>query len=190
MTRALPLPTARLVDRLARRAHAFHRFAHHPLCQRYAAELIPLGRRTRVCRGCASAALGALAGACCALGMRPAPSTVFAAGALGVTVLLTSLVMRLPKWLGRAAGFAVVSCTGVGCLLSSERGLHLLAISLVAFGLGFSWLYRQRGPDRGPCRSCPERLAPGPCSGLRPIVQRERAFRRLAQRYIDAAAKR
>ncbi len=30
--------------RLAWSAHAFHRFAHHPLCERYASELIPLGR--------------------------------------------------------------------------------------------------------------------------------------------------
>jgi hypothetical protein len=50
------------LDRLARRAHAFHRFAHHPLCDRYAGELIVLRGRTRICRGCCYAAIGSLLG--------------------------------------------------------------------------------------------------------------------------------
>jgi hypothetical protein len=186
MSRALPIPTARFVDRLARRAHAFHRFAHHPLCQRYKSELIPLGRRARICRGCASAALGTLAGAACAVVMRPSSSTLFILAALGVAVLLCSLALRLPKSLGRGLGTALASYAGVAGLLAAERAPHVLAAALIAFGAGFLWLYRRRGPNRAPCQTCPERSA-NPCSGLRPIVQRERAFRRLAQRYIDAA---
>jgi hypothetical protein len=186
MARALPIPTARFVDRLARRAHAFHRFAHHPLCERYASELIPLGRRTRICRGCASAALGTLAGAVGAVVTRPSSGALFIFGALGVAVLLGSLALRLPKSLGRGLGTALASCAGVGGLLASERAAQVFAATLIAFGAGFLWLYRRRGPNRTPCRTCPERFA-NPCSGLLPIVQRERAFRRLAQRYIDAA---
>ncbi|HSB19854.1 MAG TPA: hypothetical protein VLD85_07605, partial [Anaeromyxobacteraceae bacterium] len=58
----IPAALARRIDRLARRAHAFHRLAHHPLCRRYAAEVIRIGRRGRVCRGCAFTGAGAIAG--------------------------------------------------------------------------------------------------------------------------------
>jgi hypothetical protein len=187
MTRVLPQPTARVIDSLARRAHAFHRFAHHPLCDRYASELIPLGRRARVCRGCACAALGTLAGALGALFTQPSSSTLFVGGALGLAVLLSTLALRLPKALGRGLGAALASFAGLGGLLSAERAPRMLALSLLAFVGGFLWLYRRRGPNRSPCQTCSERLGARTCSGLRPIVQRERAFRRLAQRYIDAA---
>ena len=187
MSRALPKPTARVIDNLARRAHAFHRFAHHPLCDRYASELIPLGRRARVCRGCACAALGTLAGALVALVTQPSSSTLFVGGALGLAVLLSSLAARLPKALGRGLGTALASFAGVGGLLSRERTPHVLAAGLLVFAGIFLWLYRRRGPNRSPCQTCPERPLARTCSGLRPIMQRERAFRRLAQRYIDAA---
>jgi hypothetical protein len=180
--------TARKVDRLARRAHAFHRFAHHPLCQRYAGELIPLGRRARLCRGCACAAAGTLAGAGGALFVRAASSTLFILGALGLATLLGSLAARLPKVLGRGLAVALLSFACVAGLLASERAPRSLALALLAFGAVFIALYRRRGPDRSPCQSCPERQLVTTCSGLRPIVQRERAFRRLAQRVIDAAA--
>ncbi|HEX3853374.1 MAG TPA: hypothetical protein VHW01_20560 [Polyangiaceae bacterium] len=187
MSRALPKPTARVIDNLARHAHAFHRFAHHPLCARYASELIPLGRRARVCRGCACAALGTLAGALGAAFTQPSSSILFVGGALGLAVLLSSLALRLPKALGRGLGAALSSFAGVGGLLSAARAPRVLALSLLAFAGIFLWLYRRRGPNRSPCQTCPERLGARTCSGLRPIVQRERAFRRLAQRYIDAA---
>ena len=187
MTRVLPKPTARVIDSLSRRAHAFHRFAHHPLCDRYASELIPLGRRARVCRGCAYAGLGTLAGALGALFLQPSSSTLFVGGALGLAVLLSSLALRLPKSLGRGLGTALASFAGLGGLLSVERAPRLLALSLLAFAGVFLWSYRRRGPNRSPCQTCPERLGPRTCTGLQPIVRRERAFRRLAQRYIDAA---
>jgi hypothetical protein len=60
----------RRLDRLGRRAHAFHRFAHHPLCDNYAGELIALRGRTRVCRGCTTALGCALLGALAALSLR------------------------------------------------------------------------------------------------------------------------
>jgi hypothetical protein len=58
----IPRTSANAIDRLARGAHAFHRFAHHPLCDEYAGEVVRLGRRARICRGCALAALGAATG--------------------------------------------------------------------------------------------------------------------------------
>ncbi|MFL5271282.1 MAG: hypothetical protein ACJ79E_04370, partial [Anaeromyxobacteraceae bacterium] len=58
---------ARRLDRLARQAHRFHRFAHHPLCDAYAGEVLRVPRRTVVCRGCALAAAGVVAGAAAGL---------------------------------------------------------------------------------------------------------------------------
>jgi hypothetical protein len=184
----LPSRTVRAVDRLARSAHAFHRFAHHPLCERYAAELIPLGRRARLCRGCACTALGLSAGVLAALCWQPSFSVLLGLSALGLGLLLGSLVFRLPKWLGRGFSAACVGFACLGGLLAAERALLVLALGMLMASAAFIARYRQRGPNRRPCTTCPERLHAKPCSGLSPIVRRERAFRRLAQRMLDAAA--
>jgi hypothetical protein len=39
----VPESAARDLDRLAKRAHRFHRFAHHPLCAAYAGETLRVG---------------------------------------------------------------------------------------------------------------------------------------------------
>jgi len=184
----LPQRTVRAVDRLAQRAHAFHRFAHHPLCARYAGELIPLGRRARLCRGCACSALGLVTGLLAAVCWQASFSVLLGVSALGLGVLLSSLALRLPKWLGRASAVACLGFVGLEGLLAKHGPPLFLAFGIVATSLAFVALYRKRGPNRGPCRTCPERLLSKPCSGLRPIVRRERAFRRLAQRWLDAAA--
>ena len=188
--RRAPLPqrTVRAIDRLARNAHAFHRFAHHPLCERYAGELIPLGRRARLCRGCTTAALGSVAGLLGALVWRPPFSVLLGASALGLGLLLCTLVLRLPKWLGRTGAAACLGFAGLAGLLSAHRASLFLALGILASSAAFLALYRKRGPNRGPCTTCPERLLSSPCSGFRSIVRRERAFRRLAQRLLDAAA--
>ena len=49
---ATPKALRRKIDRLSRAAHRFHRFAHHPLCERYAGEVI----RHRPESACAAAA--------------------------------------------------------------------------------------------------------------------------------------
>jgi hypothetical protein len=176
--------TARAVDRLARRAHAFHRFAHHPLCERYASELLPLGRRARICRGCAAVLAGVpLGGALVAL-LPPSLAVLGVALAAAALAGALSLRVRLPKSLGR-----FVPACGIGAgfvsAFTHPRGFLWLGV-LAASGAGFA-LYRKRRPNREPCVTCPERLAATPCSGLRPIVRRERAFRRAAQRLIDRA---
>jgi hypothetical protein len=90
----IPPALALRVDRLARRAHAFHRWAHHPLCSRYAAEVVRLGRRTRVCLGCSLTAAGALAGGALGLLLPAAPG----AGLLGASVvLLVLLPISIPR---------------------------------------------------------------------------------------------
>ncbi|HTA88971.1 MAG TPA: hypothetical protein VK745_05335 [Polyangiaceae bacterium] len=183
----LPKRTRLIVDRLARRAHAFHRFAHHPLCERYAGELIPLGRKTRLCRGCCYAVLGTMCGTASAVLARPSFGALVFSAVLGLGLLATSLVVRPPKWLGRALACAAVSFAAIGGLCSGQLLARAVSLALVVVGGLFLWGYRQRGPNRGPCQTCPERLAPTVCSGLRPIVRRERAFRRVAQRLIDQA---
>lgn len=180
----LPRDLARALDRLARDAHAFHRFAHHPLCGRYAGELLRIGRRRRVCRGCAAVAAGALAGAFFTLVLAPPVFALWALLAAGSVLGASSLGLRLPKALGRfAPAFALGSClasvlTNFGAFIWFFAGA---AGALAAFA------YRRRGPSRTPCASCPERLAPAPCSGFSRIVRRERAFQRVARRLIARA---
>lgn len=174
---------ARAVDRLARRAHAFHRFAHHPLCDRYASELIRLGRRERVCRGCVALGSGFLAGVSLALAFEPSAGVAYASLAAGAALGVASLRVRLPKLLGRfvpAFGFAVA----LASVLTDFRSYAWLT-GACAFGVGF-FAYRRRGPSRTPCTSCPERLEPAPCSGFVRIVRRERAFQRAARKLTDA----
>ncbi len=183
---ALPPGLARRIDRLARRAHAFHRFAHHPLCGAYSGEVIQIGRRMRLCLGCSLATAGALLGAAAGL---VSPASLELAG-LSLATLIASGALalsrrRLPKILTRALPMAGASaCLVLG---TRERSLAALALSTVAVAvvsLAIA-LYRRRGPDRAPCSSCPERTLPKACSGLRPIARRERAFQRLSARWIS-----
>jgi len=123
-----------------------------------------------------------------ALFWQPSFSILLGASVGGLALLLSSLGRRLPKWLGRASATA---CLGFACLnglLSAHGPPLVLALGILVSSAAFVALYRQRGPNRSPCQQCPERSLSTPCSGLRPIVRRERAFRRLAQRWLDAAA--
>jgi hypothetical protein len=176
---------ARALDRLARRAHAFHRFAHHPLCGRYASELVRLGRRERVCRGCAALGLGFLAGLVLTFTFEPSVPVIDASLGAGAALGVASLWLRLPKLLGRflpALGLALAFASA----LTHFRSYVWLA-GACGFGLAFV-AYRRRGPSRTPCVSCPERLERAPCSGFAPIVRRERAFQRAARKLIATAS--
>ncbi len=190
----IPLDLARQIERLARRAHAFHRFAHHPLCDRYAGELIRVGRRRRICRGCAFVLAGAIVGTAVAALV---PESVLNATLAGLVAALSAVsaamsVSRQPlfprgKLYTRALpsfgfGFAIFSCAR----LCDARALALLfGIFAVAFLLQAR--YRARGPDRSPCRDCKERSQAVPCSGFRDIVRAERAFVRRSRVYLDRA---
>jgi hypothetical protein len=165
----------RRIDRLARRAHAFHRFAHHPLCDRYGGELVQLGARTRFCRGCSLTGVGGLLGV--ALGVSP----FGIAAAVLVAGIAAAAGPKSRERLVPALAVAYAATMGVrfgGSLLA----LTALAASLMA---AFVILYRRRGPDRSPCATCPERGAEI-CSGLTEIARRERAFRRLAGRWLQS----
>ncbi len=172
--RRIPGDTRKAIDRLALGAHAFHRFAHHPLCGEYAGEVVRIGHRVRLCRGCLCAASGAIAGVF-AGGLLVLPLPI-AAGMLAAAVPLSSsglgnLVSRfLPS------GFAAAAI--VSGVASATLAGTILAVAAAACIALFVAVYRRRGPDRSPCKSCPERDGPVPCRGYAAIVRRERAFQR------------
>ncbi len=181
-------PLARRIDRLARRAHAFHRFAHHPLCDRYAGEFVPLGRRVRVCRGCALALAGLGAGL--AAGLAPWRAGAPALAVLGFLLWLVDRLGSQRPW-GRRPSKSVTRfapaapiglAIGEAARLRSQLSLAL-AVAAVAAAISVLARYRRRGPSRAPCLDCPERTL-SICSGFRPIAQRERAFQRLAGSWI------
>jgi len=171
-------PLARRIDGLARRAHAFHRFAHHPLCDRYQTELVPLGHRVRVCRGCSLALLGAIAGAAIGALSRGTALEAWVWGLPPIAIALGAAPLGHSKLLRRFLPTLLLA----GCVVHGPWGLASLAAALTAGGFFF---YRRRRPDRSPCATCPER-AFEVCRGYRPIVRRELAFRRLSGRWLEA----
>ncbi|HEY3594724.1 MAG TPA: hypothetical protein VGL13_12650 [Polyangiaceae bacterium] len=188
----IPGTLARRIDRLSRQAHRFHRFAHHPLCGAYSGELIALGRKARLCRGCTMVfgglPLGAIAGALPVTesSWRAAAGWMAASCAMLIGALLAKRGnARLPKL---ATRFLPAFFGGAAIGAALRVGL-LTFVPVTGIGLGaagaFIAMYRRRGPDRTPCTTCPERLLNKPCSGLLPIVQRERAFRRLTSRWLS-----
>lgn len=183
---------ARRIDRLSRRAHLFHRFAHHPLCRAYASEVIRIGRRGRVCRGCAMAVLGLLAGALVGAVAGALPRYALAVAAAGAALAARSVgtgstrarASKVASRLFPAAGAGYAVC---GALVGrSPAGLAAALATACAFGLLYR-AYRRRGPDRRPCAECPERANSGACSGLVEIVRRERAFWRISRRLLRPA---
>jgi len=171
----IPRPLARRIDRLARRAHAFHRYAHHPLCEPYRDEVIRVGRRTRLCKGCVFLAAGLLAGS--AFGAVSRPPLAWGLGglllALGLGTL--SLRIRLFKLVGRflpGAGLGLALWAGWPAALASF-------LTVASLGL----FYRRRGVERSRCNTCHERER-NPCSGFALIVRRERAFQRRANHWL------
>ena len=187
----LPRPLARRIDRLARRAHAFHRWAHHPLCDAYRPELLAVGRRGRLCRGCTLTAAGVAAGIAAGLVAPPLPAVALAAGAGSFGAAALAAVRPAPgrrrsklatRFAPAALGGAVLAA---GLAAGNATGIAVAAAAAALFGLGVRY-YRRRGPDRSACDRCPERPASATCSGLRPLARRERAFRRLAGRWIAA----
>jgi hypothetical protein len=187
----VPPTLARRIDRAARRAHAFHRWAHHPLCDAYASEVLRV-RRTRVCKGCALSAAGGLAGVALALAPPSPPGALPVIAALAfvaaVPAALASptggprrpkLVTRgLPMLLGAWAAIAGLRAGGAGAVAA------LLAGAALATGVA---AYRRRGPAREACEACPERAGAAVCAGFRPIARREAALRRLSARWLRAA---
>ena len=177
-----PPALRRKLDRLARRAHAFHRFAHHPLCVEYAGERIQIGR-IRLCRGCALLGLGLLSGLAAGITLRPNLMAAVASLLLGVVIGLVSFRLRAPKLLGRLLPGAALAFAGVQGLQLGPVGWTVAAGAVTAFAAA-RLLYRRRGPHRGPCETCPDREKRPACRGFAPILRRERALQRLAGKLI------
>lgn len=177
-----PPKLRRKLDRLARKAHAFHRFAHHPLCAEYAAERIQIGK-VHLCRGCALLGLGLAVGI--GLGaFLPAGKTAAVLGlALAAVTGGVAFLTRLPKSLGRALPGAALGFTFVQGLRLGRVGWLMSGGAALIFTAAFL-VYRRRGPHRGPCETCPDRDRRPACRGFAPILRRERALQRLAGRLI------
>lgn len=179
----------RRLDRLAFRAHAFHRWAHHPLCREYEGEVVRLGHRLRLCRGCTLATLGALTGLAggIALPILPPPA-ILALAALGTLSGLFFLDRcRRPKSLTRGLPATLLAFLLLQALRGGGRVRWGLAAGAGAAVIGAILAYLRRGPDRTPCTTCPEFMAGGTCRGFREIRTRERAFARLAARWLRPA---
>ena len=172
------------LDRLAVGAHAFHRFAHHPLCHRYDAEVFRLGRRTRICRGCTLALLGAGLGAVAGVAHGTPPLALMSL-MIGVTVaFIRGRTSKMATRLVPAFSIAFALST----VVHRPNVLSIAIAALASLSAGaLAVAYRQRGPNRSPCGTCPERRGSRPCSGLRAIVLRERAVIRKTGALIRAA---
>ncbi len=181
--------TARRIDRLARAAHRFHAFAHHPLCDEYAGEVFRFGRSTRVCRGCALAALGGVVGF--AFSFTAPPTAVALSAVVVACLLLGASLARFPRGLRRsklatrllpAALLTFAICAPIMRRTPAAAAVSVLAMATFALAVA---LYRRRRPDRTPCASCPEANDKPACRGLIAIVRRERAFQRRASQLIQ-----
>ena len=172
----IPRRLARRIDRLSRRTHAFHRFAHHPLCEPYRNEVIRLGKRTYVCKGCSLIAAGFAVGIVVGLCVRPPLAWGGIALMSALVAGLLSMCARIPKLLGR-----FLPGTGLGLALWAGWPSALGSmIFLVTLGV----LYRRRGVERGRCKTCAESPAKV-CPGFARILRRERAFQRVVNRWLD-----
>ena len=134
-----------------------------------------MGKRARLCRGCSFLGAGLVAGAVVGVVAGPPLGWGIAAlaAALGAGVL--SLRVRVPKVAGRFL-------PGAGLGLALGAGWPTAAGSLLVLA-GMGLLYRRRGVARERCATCPEQAA-SPCSGFARIVRRERAFQRVANRWL------
>ena len=175
------------LDRISRRAHLFHRFAHHPLCVAYAGEVVRLGS-VRVCKGCLLTSAGIALGVPLALVSAPALG-LRGSALLGTAVSLACAAIPLfgwqtpPKLLTRMLYAVGLVFTPVAALVASreDRGAAMLiGLAAIAMTVVRVARYRARGPNRAPCTTCAEKSEVRVCPGLRPIVARERAFARLS----------
>jgi hypothetical protein len=185
--RRLAPDLARRIDRLSWRAHLFHRFAHHPLCREYAHEVIRIGRRGRVCKGCVLLGLGLALGAAAGLLFHVPTAAAAAIVIAGAVLAAASLFVRLPKIASRLVPGAIGGLLTASAVRSGSPADLAVVAAVWTTALLLHVGYRRRGPARRQCDACPEFRSASPCRGLAEIVRRERAFRRVSGRLIAAA---
>ena len=179
-------PTDRLATRLAwwRLAWPF-RWAHKPLCTRFEAGVVRLGR-LHLCRGCLAAALGVVLGA--ALAAVAAPATLLVA--LSATIPALAFLsapgrhVRLPQPARDALRLAAGTCPPF--IVAALLGGHLLEGALAAVALAVLVLVhrRRRAPLRADlCTGCPELEQDAVCSGF---ARQARAVQ-VHERYVERA---
>lgn len=181
------------MERLARHAHAFHRFAHHPLCAAYAGEVLRFGN-VRMCRGCTLALLGgvagAIAGSLAAAASLPLAVVVAALAGSGICLAGAALGKRVSKLVSRflpALLLAGAAAWGASRLDPVGVGVAAVAVALAAVSVQ---MHSKRGPWREPCKTCAEGLVGEKvCSGFRAQLRRERAVMRLSARWIAEATR-
>lgn len=141
-----------------------------------------------LCRGCTLSATGAVAGVVVGAALPAASAAVLISGALLFAlsaVLALNTGRRASKWLTRALPVAVGAATATSGLFGTSLTGALISCTVGACFIAAMAGYRRRGPDRAACVRCPEAGSATPCSGATPILRRERAFRRLVQRWVD-----
>lgn len=186
----IPRATARRIDRLAWRAHLFHRWAHHPLCAAYRGEVLKVGR-VFLCKGCALVGLGVMVGSVAgALAPLLGMGGLWVPACLGVVWGCGIAAWPAARRAGKLATRTLPMAAAAFLVVQAARHWSLAGATLVAgvigalvFGIRAYW---KRGPWRAPCTGCPE-LDQRPCSGFRRQYRREKAFGRLAGWVVEKA---
>lgn len=177
---------ARKLDRLARAAHLRHRWAHHPVCSRYAPERIQVGR-VMLCRGCTFLALGVVTGAIVGalVTLSAGMLAVICAAAMVPAVVAAFARWRIPKLLTRwlpAHAFAL-ACARL--VKDPHWSVAALVVALASLALGYRSQHARRGADRSACTACPQNARKPDCDGFKPVIRRERAFVRISAKLMD-----
>ncbi len=157
-----------------------------------------MGRRGRVCLGCLMAGSGLALGAAAGLAVALPLTVPVAAGGIGAGLAGASLLVPRRTRRRRAAKLLTRALPGAALALATAAGIRLCVTGHLAAGLALALAgaaviaavvlaYRRRPPDRSPCATCPEAALPGPCSGMVPLVRRERAIQRVTGRWLKDA---
>lgn len=160
------------------------RWAHRPLCDRFAGDILRLGG-IAVCRSCVCAYAGAL------LALAGWFSGVLGAGEWTAAGPLTALVVlggsaapfykKLPRAVRDGLRFLTGALAAATLLLAAE-GRPLGFGALAVFTVAYAVIRRQRMARRTTaCDGCPELGRGGVCSGFAPQAQASRRLDALLQ---------
>ena len=194
-----PRPTLAAAVR-ARRTEWRHtwwfRHAHHPLCTRYAVDVVRLGR-LRICRGCAAVYASALVALPpFILAALPARTSwrleVLAVAAVIATLSVPAVYARLPR-LGKdlvRAGLGLLIASWIASLVAGDPLLALATAPPLIILHRIYGRLRGRQESHTRCLSCPEFREGSICSGFVEQAEAHRALEELWSTEAMAAAER